>query len=71
MAGSGWADHRREDGKRRPLALGSVRWGLTLIDMPAARPAPAPKKIKGLPGPTAAADEDYLPGGGAWYPVTP
>jgi len=68
----GWADHRREDGKRRAPAPGYIPGNVILTDMPAPRPVlPRPRRFKGLPGPTRGFDEDHQPGGGAWREVTP
>jgi hypothetical protein len=71
MAG-GWADHHRDDGRRRSLAPGYAGKGTVILtDMPAARPEPADRHIKGVPGPTlAGTDEDHQPGGGLWREVT-
>jgi hypothetical protein len=66
----GWAHHRREAGKRRTLAPGATRKGVTITDMPAAKPAIERPHIKGLPGPTYDGDEDHEPGGGTWTPLT-
>jgi hypothetical protein len=64
-----WAN-RREAGKRRPLEPGAGRQGVTVTDMPAPKPEIERPHIKGLPGPTATADEDHQPGGGTWTPLT-
>lgn len=71
------AGFARHDSQRIPLAgpfvseMPAPRGGVFLTDMPQGRPQqPARKRIKGVPGASNAAGDDYQPGQGTWSDAT-
>jgi hypothetical protein len=62
MAG-GWAKRHSE---REPQS-GRGLHGVYLSEMPARKPWIPRRRIKGVAGPTGAAETEDVPGGGTWY----
>jgi hypothetical protein len=43
--------------------------GVSVTDMPSAKPVIPEPKVKGVPRATGTEDEDHQPGSGTWQPV--
>jgi hypothetical protein len=70
QAPGGWAEQDGHPEPRGPFTTDMQPRGVVMTDMPAPRPTVPRRHVKGVPGATAAADEDHRPGGGTWRPVS-